>query len=170
MDVVISRFGLLMFGDVPASAHELARVLRADGSFSIAVWDDMASNTLVNTVFTALRPRLPAEMLLPFDRLSEWAVEGRREALLREVGLVNVQSEWFRWDMAFESQGMLLQYISGPGVFTKLFAALEEADKEQVCLEALAVLARYRQENGSYRISHACRLFWGSTGELAVPR
>ena len=56
MDAVVSRFGLLMFGDVAASARELARVLRSGGRFSVAVWHDMNKNTLVKTVIAALRP------------------------------------------------------------------------------------------------------------------
>ncbi|HEX8678714.1 MAG TPA: methyltransferase domain-containing protein [Chthoniobacterales bacterium] len=56
MDAVVSRFGLLMFGDVAASGRELARVLRSGGRFSVAVWHDMNKNTLVKTVIAALRP------------------------------------------------------------------------------------------------------------------
>jgi ubiquinone/menaquinone biosynthesis C-methylase UbiE len=39
MDAVISRFALMLFGNVAVSARELARVLRAGGHFSLAVWD-----------------------------------------------------------------------------------------------------------------------------------
>ena len=83
MDAVISRFGLLMFGDTAVSARELARVLRVGGSFSVAVWDDPDKNTLVKTVVAALRPHVPAELVAAFARLNGQAAGER----LREAGL-----------------------------------------------------------------------------------
>ena len=97
LDAVLSRFGLLLFGDVQASAHELARVLRVGGSFSLAVWDAPADNTLVHALLTALRPRVPAELMAPFDQMAAWAAEGRRTRLLQDAGLKEVRSEDFRW-------------------------------------------------------------------------
>lgn len=59
MDAAISRFGLMMFGDVPASARELARVLRGGGSFSLAVWDEQggARETRAGRRFAFVTPR-----------------------------------------------------------------------------------------------------------------
>ncbi len=159
VDAVLSRFGLLLFGDVTTSARELARVLRSGGHFSVAVWDDMAKNTLPNAVVAALRPRVPAGSLQPFDRLGDWAAEGRREGALRGVGLTDIQSEWFHWHYEFLGQEAWWQLVSGPGMFATLFAGLPEADKGQVHSEVVASLAAYRQADGSYRIPHACRLF-----------
>ncbi len=72
VDAVVSRFGLLMFGDVPASARELARVLRSGGSFSIAAWDSVALNTVVDVVMTVLRPYLSASQWAPVSISPTW--------------------------------------------------------------------------------------------------
>lgn len=162
MDAVLSRFGLLMFGDVAASARELARVLRPGAHFSVAVWADMAKNTLVHAVVAALRPRVPAELLQVFDRMGDWATEGRRERLLREVGLTDVRSEWFRWHYEFPNQEEWWQLVSGPGMLARVFAEMTTADQEQVRSQTATALAAYRQVDGSYRIPHACQLWWGS--------
>jgi ubiquinone/menaquinone biosynthesis C-methylase UbiE len=159
MDAVISRFGLMLFGDLPASARELARVLRAGGHFSMAVWDDMTKAALVYTMLKALRGRLPTELVPPFEGMCDLAAEA--QGLLHEAGLSSVQSEMFHWTMEFPSLHVLWQLVSGPGLFTRQFAALDEESKEQMRSEVAAALATYRQDNGQYHIPHACRLLWG---------
>ena len=157
MDALVSRFGLLMFGDSGAGARELARVLRVGGHFSLAVWDDAATNTLVGAVMRALRPRVPTGLTAPFDRLAG-AQAGER---LQEAGLSGARSEPFHWCYDFSGQDALWEFIAGPGMFTGHFAALGEADKEQVRLEVAVALAPYRRADGSYRVPHTCRLWWG---------
>lgn len=157
IDAVISRFGLLMFGDTTASARQLARVLRAGGHFSVAVWDDMAKNTLVSAVVAALRPRVPAELTAPFDHFDGAMPVAR----LREVGLGDVRSSFFEWHYAFADRDALWQFVSGPGVFGRQFAALADADKGQVRAAVEASLTPYRREHGDYHIPHTCLLYWG---------
>jgi len=107
MDAVISRFGLMLFGDTAASARELPRLLRPG------------------------------------------------------AGLSTVESELFRWNMEFANQIDLWQFLSGPGVFTRQFAELDETNKEQVRSDVIGTLAPYLQNDGRYQIPHACRLLWG---------
>ena len=160
MDAVISRFGLMLFGDTAASARELARVLRPGGHFSLAVWDNMAENRLVKAALEAFSGRLPAELLPPFERLCVGAAAAR--GLLSEAGLSVVESELFRWNMEFANQSELWELTSRPGgLFTRQFAELNETDKEQVRSEVIGALAPYLQDDGRYQIPHACRLLWG---------
>jgi ubiquinone/menaquinone biosynthesis C-methylase UbiE len=160
MDAVISRFGLMLFGDTAASAGELARVLRPGGHFSLAVWDDMAENRLVKSGLEAFSRRLPAELLPPFERLAAGAAAARR--LLSEAGLAVVESELFRWNMEFANQSDLRQFLSLPeGLFSRQFAELNETNKEQVRSEVMGSLGPYLQNDGRYQIPHTCRLLWG---------
>lgn len=161
VDAVVSRFGLLMFGDVEASARELARTLRPGGRFSLAVWDDMAKNTFAGSVYLALRDHLPPELVPPFERLNELAAEGLRTGLLRGAGLGVVETEMFAWTMEFESFDALWELAVGPGVFERQFAALGAAAREAVRARLGELLAPHRVEVGAYRLPHACRLIWG---------
>jgi SAM-dependent methyltransferase len=159
MDAVISRFGLMLFGDTAASARELARVLRPGGYFSLAVWDDMAPR-LLKTGLEAFSGRLPAELLPPFERLVAGAAAAR--GLLSEAGLSVVESEMFRWNMEFANQSDLWQLLSRPGgLFSRQLAELNETNKEQVRSEVIGMLAPYLQNDGRYQIPHTCRLLWG---------
>jgi ubiquinone/menaquinone biosynthesis C-methylase UbiE len=160
MDCVLSRFGVMMFGDVPASARELARVLRPGGPFSLAVWEDMAKNTLVNAMTTVLRDHLPANRESPMRTLNEWAAEGLRTRLLEEAGLGVVRSEMFGWSYRFERFADAWDLVSGMGAFTGQSTLSEEA-QQQVKVALEAALSAYRQPSGEHVIPHACRLIWG---------
>ena len=157
MDAVISRFGLLMFGDVAASARELRRVLRDDGRFTVAVWHDMNKNTLVNTVIAALRPHFAADHFSTFDRLTETDVSAR----LKEAGFEDFDSAPFGWSYNFATWDGLWEFASGPGLFGPKFAALGASVKEQVRVKLTGEFAAYRQNDGSYLIPHTCRVWWG---------
>lgn len=157
MDAVLSRFGLLMFGDVAASARELARVLRSGGHFSLAVWHDMIRNTLVHTAIAALRPHFSADHFSVFDRLTETDVSAR----LNDAGIAEAHCAPFSWSYNFPSWKALWEFVSGPGLFGPKFAALGEEVKEQVRLELTAAFAAYMQPDGSYLIPHTCRMWWG---------
>jgi ubiquinone/menaquinone biosynthesis C-methylase UbiE len=160
VDAVISRFGLLMFGDVSASARELARVLRVGGCYCLAAWDDPARNTLVNTHLAVLRPHLPPGRLAAFEALSEWAEPGRRATLLQGLGLGPVQTEMFSWSYRFESFEEAWDMLSGMGKLTgqaDLTLEVQEHIRTALCV----ALEQYRQQ-GEYIIPQACRLFWGA--------
>jgi SAM-dependent methyltransferase len=160
VDAVISRFGLMMFGDVRASARELARVLRRGGHFSLAVWDDMTRNTLVYSLTMVLRDHLPKGHESPLSRLNEWAAEGLRARLLEDAGLGTVRSEMFTWMYEFDSFEGPWDLVNRMGMLTGQ-AVLPPEAQQQIKLELSECLSPYRQPSGGYRIPHACRLFWG---------
>lgn len=160
VDVVISRFGLLMFGDVAASARELARVLRRGGSFSVAVWDDPAENTLMGSLVAILRAHLPPDHRSPLEPLAAWAGEHRRTRLLEELGL-SVDTAMFRWSYRFESFDEPWEMVSGMGKLTGQ-ADLSPEIQAEVRQKLMDSLAPYRTSEGRYVIPHACRLLWGT--------
>jgi SAM-dependent methyltransferase len=159
VDAVVSRFGLLMFGDVVASARELARVLRDGGAFSLAVWDDPAKNTLMSALLRVLEPHLPPGRPSPMEGILAWSGEERRTRLLAELGLT-ARTEMFAWTYGFERFDEPWDKVSSMGSFTGQ-ATLAPAAQEQVRQGLSAALAPYRQSDGRYEIPHACRLIWG---------
>jgi SAM-dependent methyltransferase len=160
VDALISRFGLLMFGDIPASAREAVRVLRLGGAFSLAVWDDPAENRLMNALVSILRAHLPPNRGMAMDTLREWAEPGRRTELLEGLGLRPVHTEMFSWEYRFASFDDAWDMVSGMGKFTGQSDLTPEA-QEQVRQQLQAALTAYRQADDQYVIPHACRLLWG---------
>lgn len=160
VDAVISRFGLMMVGDVRASARELARVLRKGGRFSLAVWDQMPLNTLVYSMMTAVRRHMPEGYESPLARMGEWAGEGLRTRLFAEAGITEVSSEMFSWIYEFndfEEPWELLTLMAGVTGQAKLSPEALALAK----VELMEALSPHRLPTGEYRIPHTCRLFWG---------
>lgn len=160
VDSVISRFGLMMFGDVPASARELARVLRPGGHFSLAVWDEMAKNTLVYTVLMVLRGHLSTDPSSAMAGLNAWAAEGLRTRILEEAGLRAVRSEMFTWSYNFDSFDDAWDLVAGMAKITGL-DALPPEKHPAIKHEVAEALSAHRQPSGGYSIPHSCRLIWG---------
>lgn len=160
LDALISRFGLLMFGDVPASARELARVLRPGGAFSLAVWEAPEKNTLVGTTMRVIEPHLPPGQGSPLDRLRASSSEQARVELLRDVGVREVHSEELAWTYDLRDFDEIWDLVSSLGGFTG--QATLSADAEAVVrVDLEAALSTFRQPSGRYAIPHGCRLLSG---------
>ncbi len=168
LDAVLARSGLLLFGDVEASARELARVLRVGGTFSLAVWDAPAGNTLVNALMTALRPHVSSELMAPFDQMAASAAEGLRARILYGVGFKGVHSEEFTRHYAFPDPEARWQFLAGGGMFASHFAQPNAAAAARVRTEVTDALAAYRQEDDTYQIPHTCRVYSGMKSEQSV--
>ncbi len=161
VDAVVSRFGLMMFGDVEASARELARTLRPGGCFSLAVWETMATNTFSGSVYLASRDHLPLGLVSPFERLNALAAEGLRTGMLCEAGLSAVETEMFAWTMEFETFDAMWGLVTGPGMFERQFATFDTTAREAVRQRLGELLAPHCDEAGTYHLPHSCRLIWG---------
>lgn len=161
VDVAISRFGFLLFGDPAASARELARVLKPDGAFSVATWEETAANTFLSAVLDALGSQIAPEQMPRFDGFDALAVAGRRERWLHEAGLRRVESEPFRWNYTFTDLSATWDLVVSQDALANLVAPLSEAQRDEARRHLAARLAPHRGPEGSYGIPQTCRLFWG---------
>lgn len=163
VDAVISRFGLLFaVQDDRASLREAARVLRPGGAFSLAVWGLFQENKLYYAAFQALSAVLSERQVLQLGRLDRLAAPGLRESQLRDAGFSTVSMQVQTWTHHLPDSEAMWNALTGPGLFTAEFAALNEAERIQARQQVNALLAEYRQPDGSYDIPCRCDLYWGS--------
>jgi SAM-dependent methyltransferase len=161
MDAAVSQFGLLQEGDVAASGRELARVLGSRAPFSFAVFDDMALNTLTSTIARTLTRHVPPDALPDFDYLTQLAVPGLRERVLRESGFGQLHTEIFCWSVPLPSFEAVWQVASGPVPFGRAFGALDSARVSRARLDLEGAVSDYLTVDGAYVFPMGCRLFWG---------
>jgi SAM-dependent methyltransferase len=163
VDAVISRFGLLFsISDAQASMREALRILRLGGAFSLAVWGLFQENKLYYAAFQALSAVLSERQVLQLGRLDRLAAPGLRESQLRDAGFSTVSMQVQTWTHHLPDSGTMWNALTGPGLFTAEFAALNEAERIQAQQQVNALLAEYRQPDGSYDIPCRCDLYWGS--------
>ncbi|MFI5841345.1 class I SAM-dependent methyltransferase [Catenuloplanes sp. NPDC051500] len=161
-DVVVSRFGLLSFGDSAAEAREVARVLRPGGTFTIATWDATSKNTLTFVMASAVHDLLPPPLHAAMRRQEQLAMPGRREAWLTAAGLSGVTSELFAWDVEFPDGDSLWELATGPAMLGAVLGGLGEEQLASARVEFDRLLADYRRADGSYSLPYACRIISGS--------
>lgn len=161
VQAAVSHFGLLQEGDIVESCGELVRVLAPGAPFSVAVFDDLALNTLMSPIADVLARHAPADTLPDFDYLTRLAAPGLRERLVREAGVEDLHSEAFRWSVPLPSFDVVWQVATGPVPFARAFAALGDATTGRVRSELAEAVSRYRTDDGTFVFPMACRLLWG---------
>jgi SAM-dependent methyltransferase len=91
-DRVVSRAGVMFFGDPPAAFANLARALRPGGRVAFVVWRTLAENAWMHDLMHALTGRTPPEPP-PGPGAFALADPGRARALLEGAGLAEVDVE-----------------------------------------------------------------------------
>ncbi len=118
-DRVISRTGVMFFGDPPAAFANLARALRPGGRLALAVWAPYAEQEWLPTFRTIAAagrdlPPFPPTGPHPFSM----GDPDRVRALLTAAGFADVQAEQHREPMSFgpdvaTAQRMVLGLVGG---------------------------------------------------------
>lgn len=157
---VISRLGLLMFGEPATSAAEMARVLAPGGWYSLVVWDQTRLHTPTDLVLRALGEVLRADEMPDFGWLDELAAPGRREQWLRDAGVSSVYSELFRWVWEEPDFAAVREWLT-VGAWAPLFLDLDADKQARVYRHLEGLVSEYRTPAGSYKIPVAWRLLWG---------
>ncbi len=161
VDVIVSRFGALSFGDPVRGAEEAVRVLRSGGSVAVAVWDVLSKNILVHAMATALGDHTPPGVRAMLDNLEQLAMPGLRESYLRDAGLSTVDSELFPWTSDFSDEATMWAFMCAPGLFQQPVDTLDEGQRAQVRARFGELLADHRRTDGSFALPYGCRLIWG---------
>jgi SAM-dependent methyltransferase len=160
-DAAVSHFGLLGVGDIRASATELARVLKPGAPFSLTVFDDMATNTLMSSVAAALEPLVPAETMPPLDYLSRLGAPGLRERVLTDAGFEDLASEAFTWSVSLPSFDALWGAATRPVPFVRPFGSLDAAGAEAFRTALRRTASAYALADGGYAFPMTSRVLSG---------
>lgn len=143
-DAVTSRFCLMFLPDIPKAAREIARVLKAGGYVTAAVWSTPDKNPYLRIPldvvkqFVDLPPPDPAA-----PGIFRLAAAGDLAKVTREAGLRFVGEEEYLSEMRFPSAEQYYRSLidlAAPlqNLFAKLSADQQKAAKEQIIEAATA--------------------------------
>jgi SAM-dependent methyltransferase len=128
VDVVISRFGAMFFGDPVAAFANIGRAIRPGGRLALLSWRELAHNEWVLVLFDSLSagrslPRPPAGGPGPFGLAEEPAV--RR--ILTAAGYGNIELREVNEPMQLGADvAGAFQFVSGLGLTRGLLSGLDE--------------------------------------------
>jgi SAM-dependent methyltransferase len=126
-DVVMSRNGVMFFGDPQAAFRNLARALRPGGRLALMTWQPVSNNEWIRTIRTALGapPPQPSGFSDP-----DWTRE-----LLTSAGFADVRIEPRTEDMYLGPDADdALEFVTGQ--FASAFAELADRDRAIADLRA----------------------------------
>lgn len=168
-DVVLSRHGVMFFGDPPAAFANLARALRPGGRLALLVWQPYERQEWLRTFRTALAagrdlPPVPTTSPSPVAMGDPDTVR----ALLQGAGFVDVRLRGLAEPMYFGTDpDDALRFVSG--LQAGLLAPLD-ADARAAALDTLrAALEEHRTERGVL-FDSACWLVEAGTGQVRAQR
>ena len=151
-DVVISRFGVMFFGDPAAAFATLARAMRPGGRLCVAVWSRRDLSPLFEVPLRAALEVLPATALPPVD--------GGPFSLSDSAAVAHLLTRAGWSDVAIAEHTLLLPFLGGLKVAEAAVAALDfgplrtvtadlaEADLPRVVDAVRETLARHLDGGG----------------------
>jgi SAM-dependent methyltransferase len=150
VDVVVSSFGAMFFGDPERAFSNLAGALGPEGRVGFLAWRGLAHNEWIS----ALRDALAAGRTLPVPPAGAPGPFGLADAdrvrsLLTGVGLVDVELEQVDEPMEFGSDADdAYAYVSGMGFTRGLTADLDAATKASALESLRAALEAAETDSG----------------------
>jgi SAM-dependent methyltransferase len=159
VDVVVSSFGAMFFGDPVRAFTNLAGALRPGGRVGLLAWREMARNDWLSTLRGALAagrklPVPPTGAPGPFGLADADQVRG----LLADVGLVDVELEPVDEPMELGGDADdAYEYVAGMG-FTRGLTADLDAATSSAALDSLRAAMVRAQTDGVVRFDSSAWL------------
>ena len=155
-DCIISRFGLGMFGDTQKSAVEAHRIIKPGGKLVVAVWHDMALNTLFRTMAETTQQILgkPAQPMIASP-----GAQAREHFEAAGFSIISATPFFWHYQFAASSDLEAMVCTSLTNMLRAQSEQLQDQSKqEETTAKIINNFARYKDDRGSYQIPHTCLL------------
>jgi ubiquinone/menaquinone biosynthesis C-methylase UbiE len=157
-DTIISRFGVMFFGDPVAAFANLRRAVRADGRLCFAAWRSAEENPFMTTTERAAAPFLQNIPSRPTNGPGQFAfAEARRvRDILEESGWTDIGVRSVDVACSF-SQDNLVSFFTRLGPLGTIFRDIDASTREQVIEAVRGAFAPFIA-GGDVRYTAACWL------------
>jgi SAM-dependent methyltransferase len=148
-DVVISRAGVMFFGDPVRAFANVARALRPGGRLALVVWQDRSRNPWIADVMTALLagrdlPAQPPDAPGPFS----FADPERIREILAGAGFTHIEIDGIGEPLLFGRTEEAFRFVSGLGVTESMLRDLDATRRAQALAALRATVEAHESPEG----------------------
>lgn len=143
-DTIISRFGVMFFGDPVAAFANLRRAVRADGRLCFAAWRSAEENPFMTTTERAAAPFLQNVPIRPTNGPGQFAFADARHVrgILEKSGWADIGVRPVNVACSF-SQNDLVSFFTRLGPLGTIFRDVDASTREQVIEAVRGAFAPY---------------------------
>ncbi len=160
-DIVLCRFGLMLFEDPQQGLKEMYRVLKPDGQLALAVWSTAENMTTMYWAYEVFKNRLSEEDQPALAKVTSLGAAGALEDLLDQAGFTEFNIQRNSFDYQFQTFEEYWDIIEASDIMKQQFDALPEGERDNVRDEVARFARDFQGENG-LRIPHEYILAYGT--------
>ncbi len=175
-DLLVSRFGVMFFGEPVGAFRNLRRALRPGGRLAMLCWRPMPENAWVAVPRAAMLPAVPAPAAMPPDAPGPFAFAdaARVGAILAQAGFAEIASVAVDAPLEISGGGAdqaaletAVQFVAEVGPASGLLRDIDAATRERA-VDAVREALRERAGGGRLSLDAACWIYT-ATSPAALP-
>lgn len=174
-DLLISRFGVMFFGEPVGAFRNLRRALRPGGRLAMVCWRPMPDNAWVAVPRAAMLQVVPAPAAMPPDAPGPFAFAdaARVGAILAQAGFTEIASAAVDAPLEISAAGAddaleaAVQFVVQAGPASALLRDVDAATRERA-VDAVRDALRDRAGGGRPSLDAACWIYT-ATNPAALP-
>lgn len=159
-DVVICRFGVMLFEDSQQGLMEMCRVLKPGGRFALSVWHTAETMPIMNLTNQLFRDKIDESALPPIDKMVSVGQQSVLDPMLIQAGFSERQYSIDSVNYEFPSFDAFWNNIEASQILKVQMDQLA-ADQHAVIRDEMAWLARDFTGAESFSAPHHYLLAWG---------
>lgn len=159
-DVVICRFGVMLFEDSQKGLEEMCRVLKPGGRFALSVWHTAETMPFMNNMQRVLKGRIDDEILPPLDKLVSIGEQAVLDPMLQEAGFGERHFSVEKIYYEFPSFDAFWETVQASQMLKIQLEALDPSHHPMIREELAGLCSEYVTAQG-FRAPHHYLLAWG---------
>ena len=160
-DVVISRFGAMLFQDSARGLTEMCRVLKPGGQFALTVWYSAQTMPVMHWTYEVFKDKIPAESHPPIEKMVSLGDAEVLGGMLRTAGFTNINIGTHELSYNFESFDAFWDTVEASQILTMQFAALPDTQQATI-RDEVRQFARDLITEGGFSVPHTYVLAYGN--------
>ncbi len=153
-DIVISRFGAMLFQDSAQGLKEMARVLKPGGQFALTVWYTAQTMPIMHWTYEAFKDKIPSAIHPPVAKMVSLGDDAVLGGMLRAAGFSEINISTRELKYSFASFDEFWDMLEASDILKVQLAALE-ATQHGVLRDEIRHFARDCVSHENFTVPHS---------------